>query len=71
MAAMRATISPRAMRWRRRRCGWAGRTGWSTGFGRTLIFAGTLGYGQVKGWLERRKLIAVANAAPDHVAVVA
>lgn len=35
-----------------------------------LIFAGTLAYGQFKGWLERRQLIAVAEAAPDSVAVV-
>jgi hypothetical protein len=35
-----------------------------------LVFAGTLAYGQIKGWLERRELIAVAEAAPDSVAVV-
>jgi len=35
-----------------------------------LIFAGTLAYGQIRGWLERRQLIAVAEAAPDSIAVV-
>jgi len=35
-----------------------------------LVFGGTLAYGQLKGWLERRQLIAVAEAAPDTVAVV-
>jgi hypothetical protein len=35
-----------------------------------LVFTITMAYGQARGWLERRKLITMAEAAPDHIAKV-
>lgn len=30
-----------------------------------LIFGGTLAYGQIKGWLNHKKTVALAEAAPN------
>lgn len=34
-----------------------------------LVVIGTFGYGQFKGWIEKRKAIALARSAPDGVVV--
>ncbi len=35
-----------------------------------LLIGGPLIYGQVKGWLRHRKLVTLAEAAPDSLATV-